>query len=631
MPVKNKDTVVKRVNSFQEKDNAKLNEKWWKVKKENMYGHIKMVTDEIINDLAIRRRMNYFFSTLYNDIGASYTSSPSINLYYNRAAIDGNAITSSRMTMNVLQNVIDTAVSLIAKNKPKPEFVTDGAKSYNVKVRGKKLTKYVGGVFEKNKIYQICQRVFQDSCIYGTGAIKIFASEGEIKAEWVFIEEILVNELDGMNQDPTQLHQRKYIPRDVLIEQFPDYEEKINSAAQISGSASTFSDSDLIPVTESWHLPSGKKAKDGKHVISIDNCTLFLEDYKKDYFPILFYRWANQTLGFWGRGISHEIWKSQIEVDTLLRLVQQSMRLVGGPIIAVESGSNISEEHITSNRVAKIVEYAAVPPAYLTPPTIQPEILQHLQFLIAKMYEVAGVSEANATGNKPKGVESSVAIESVSDIASGRFQCNSQAYEDLHLDIARVIVDLSTDLLQDNKSLSIFTKDKKGGKRLDFKEAVVDLEDCEIQVFPVSGLPNTPAGRMDKLMEYVDRGAMTTTQMMDIVDYPDLEDTTSLETASLNLTQQILSNIKEYGEYIAPGPYLELETAYRMSALEVDRATLENVEEANIKLLQRWCNECKDALDDLKAEQAASQPAPQPAPMQAAPNPNMQQPMTQGQ
>lgn len=596
------------IKQYQE-DDAQGTPRWWLEPKDQVHASVWSVTQEILLNLTVRRRMNYFFATLYNDVGSAFTASQNVNLYYNKTALDGNALANGRMTANILQNVVDTATALIAKNKPKPQFVTDGAKDYGTKVRGKKLTKYTEGLFDKLKIYEITQRVFQDACIYGTGALKIFEVDGELKAEWVFIEEVLVDDLEGMHQDPQQLHQRKFVQRDILLNQFPEYEEEIKACSAVAGSVGTYSTADIIPVIESWHKPSGPKAKDGKHSICIENCTLFFEDYKKDYFPILLFRWANQTLGFWGRGICHEIWKLQVEVDTLLRLVQQSMRLVGGPTLAVESGSNISEDHITSNRVAKVIEYTVTPPQYMIPPTTQPEIFNHINFLITKMYEIPGVSESNATGQKPAGVNSGVAIREVNDIASGRFEIIGQHYEALHLDIARIMVDLSADLAKSGKSPNILTKDKRGASRLDFKECQVDINDMELQLFPVSGLPSTPAGRLDQLMDYAQAGYLSKEQVMDIVDFPDLEDTVSLETAALHLTQEILSNIKEGKEYIEPGPYLDLNLAYRMVCLEIDRSQLQKVDEADIDRLRDWADQCQDLI-------SASQQQIQPQEMQ---------------
>lgn len=612
MPIKNKGLSPVKTQKEYVDDKLQTSHHWWKVPKEEVYASIFAVCDSILINLSVRRRQNWFFSNLYNDVGAALSSSQIVNLYYNNAAYEGNS-SNSRMTLNVIQSAVDAATAMIAKSKPKPEFITDGAKNYSTKVKAKKATKYVEGVFEEAKIYDKGKRAFNSSGVFGTGAIKLFPSDNKISAEWVYIEEILVDDLEGMHQTPQQIHQRKFMQRNEIIAAFPKYAEKIAATPAIAAGGATFSTADLIPVIESWHLPSGKKSKDGLHTICVENCTLLSEEYAKDYFPIFFLRWANQTLGFWGRGICHETWKLQLELDTLLRLAQQSMRLVGGPIIAVEAGSNIAEDHITSNRVAKIVEFSTSPPTYLIPPTLQPEIFQHIQFLKQAIFDIAGVSQAHATGQKDPTLKSAIAQREALDQATSRFEIISQAYDDLFIDMAKAIIDMSADL--DNPSVLVSEKGKS--KRLSFKDIKMDVDEYKIQVFPISGLPSTPEGRMDKLTEWAQAGYISREQVMDIANFPDLEEVVSLETAAYNLTQEILSNIKEYGKYMPPGPYLDLPTAFKMVNLEIDRSQLDGVDEDNIDLLRKWSNRVKSLMDE------AQPPAP-PQPDQSQGTPSQQ-------
>jgi hypothetical protein len=402
-----------------------------------------------------------------------------------------------------------------------------------------------------------------------------------------------------MHEQPLQLHQRKFRQRDEVLAMFPKFKEEIMGAEQVAGGTATFSTADIIPVIESWHLPSGKRAGDGYHTICIQNATLFSEKYTKDYYPIFFFRWAHQTLGFWGRGISHEIWKLQRELDMILQTIQRAQRLVGGPIIAVEAGSNIAEDHLTSNKLAKIVEYTQTAPQYLDPPCVQPELYEHAQYLEDRMYKVTGVSQTQATGTKDPTLKSAVAQREAADQAAGRFEIVGQRWERFFLTLADAVVDMSDEL--DEPTVLVGTK--SGAELIDFRKAKIAREKRRLQLFPVSGLPNTPAGRLDQLMDYAQAGYLSKEQVMDIVDFPDLEDTVSLETAALHLTQEILSAIKEDGKYIEPGPYLNLELAYKMACLEVDRSELQHVKEEHIDLLRQWA----DAVNELRTAASAQQ------------------------
>lgn len=592
----------------EDKQKGTASQRWWLLPKDKIHEGVWPVTDTIIKSMAQRSRMNLFFASLYNDsaIGSN-------NVYYNRSVIDGASAISTGLTLNAMQNCIDTACAIIAKNKPKPQALTDGSKDYETKVKGKELTKYLDGVFDETKIHTKTQLAFKDGCIYGTGYIKLFIDGDKIKCERLFVEEVLVDDLEGMHETPTQKTQRKFIARDVLIAQFPEYESYIRGCEEIVAGSKYLSTADLLDVRESWHLRSGKKAKDGLHTICIQNCTLFVEEYKKDFYPIIPWRWEYQPIGFYGRGICHETWKLQRDLDITLQTIQRSQRLVSGPIVAVESGSNISEDHLTSNKLGKIVEYSVTPPQFLTPPAVNAELYNWVQFLRDQIFEVAGVSQAAATGQKPKEVKSAVAIREVNDMTAGRFEIIGQRWEDFHLDIARVILDLSADLYDKKPDLSVMTTEKGSAKRINFKDVCADLDEFKLQLFPVSGLPNTPAGRLDQLMDWAEAGYLAREQVMDIADFPDLEDTTSLETASLHLTQQILSNIKLKGKegYIPPGPYLSLPEAYRMSSLEIDRAKLQNVKEDHIEQLMKWNDAVNELMMQAKAQQMMTPPAQQ--------------------
>lgn len=603
MPIQADQTRRKTIYTQPEKDKGRASQRWWLLPDEKVFEGVFAVCEDILTNLATRRRMNYFFAALYNDTGASFMASRNVNLYYNRTALDGNAMLNSSITLNVLQNVIDSATATIAKNKPKPQFVTDGSGDFAVKVRGKKLTKYVEGVFDDIDIYHVAQRVFTDACIYGTGALKLYEDGDKLCAENLFIEEILIDDLEGMHESPGQIHQRKFYRRDEVLAMFPKFKEEIAGAESVSGGTATFSTADIIQVIESWHLKSGRRASDGLHTICISNATLLCEKYTKNYYPIFFFRWAYQTFGFWGRGICHEVWKLQRELDIIYQTIQRSQRLVGGPIICVETASNVTEDHITSNRLAKVLEFTNTKPEFLTPPCVQDELYAHADRIEDRMYKVTGVNQMAATGTKDPTIKSAVGQREAADQAAGRFELVGQRWEKLFLDIARAVVDMSGDI----QDASVLANTKKGAVRINFKDAKVDLEQCRLQLFPVSGLPSTPAGRLDQLMDYAQAGYLSKEQVMDVVDWPDLDDTVSLEIASLHLTQDILSSIKEDGKYIEPGPYLNLPLAYKMACLEVDRAQLQHVEEAHIDLLRKWADAVHDLMDQASQQAAEAQ------------------------
>ena len=122
--------------------------------------------------------------------------------------------------------------------------------------------------------------------------------------------------------------------KEVLKQMFPEYKALIDQASDTYNKFATppYGDgADLVRVIESWHLPSGEEAKDGKHTICISNATLLDEKYEKDYFPFVFFRWGLRPVGFFGQGLAEQLQGLQLEINKLLRTIQVSMHLVSIP------------------------------------------------------------------------------------------------------------------------------------------------------------------------------------------------------------------------------------------------------------------------------------------------------------
>ena len=106
---------------------------------------------------------------------------------------------------------------------------------------------------------------FQDACIFGTGCLKIFIEDGEIKTERVMIEEIKIDDVESFYAKPRQIHQVKYVQKSVLKETFPGFDLQIDQATNTDDNSfqdyqsSTYKD--MIKVVESWHLKSDQKQK----------------------------------------------------------------------------------------------------------------------------------------------------------------------------------------------------------------------------------------------------------------------------------------------------------------------------------------------------------------------------------
>ncbi len=588
--------------------------RWWLEPDERLYAAIDNSVTTIESAQSTRRLNTIKFARLYGNYEAL-----SFPYAVNRGA--GGQDSSNRVTLNIIQSVIDAVSAKIAKDQPKVSFVTTGANDYFLKLRANNLTKYMSGLFKQAEVYQNAELVFRDACVLGTGYIKVLEDQGQIKTEWCAMDEIRVDELDGLKQKPRSMHQIKLISRDMLCYQFPEKAEQIKSAqSAIMGKIALESTVDMMRVIESWHLPSTKESKDGLHAITIENCTLFSEDYVKEYFPIVPFRWMNKPLGYFGRSITEEILSIQIEINKILRTIQQSQELAAVPIIFVPNGSEIPEDVLLSNTIARMVPFSGnQPPMFVVPTAQNPEVYQHLNSFIQWAYQIVGLAQTSAAGMKPAGVDSAVAIREVSDIETGRFAQVALRWEQFFVDLARVAVDMSKDLYTKNTDLKVSVSEKKILKEISWKDVDITDNPFDIQTFPTSQLPDTPAGRIQTITEYIQNQWISKERGMELLNLdPDLEGEVNQQTASLRLTEKWLSEMVEDGIMHKPEAYMNLQLAQSVSIGVYNQLLIDNCPEDRLDLVRQFIMDVSDLLNP---------PAPPEMPMApGAMDPNMMPP-----
>jgi len=572
---------------------------WWVEDEESYFNHVNQIVENINKNQNYRHLNNIKYARLYQnmEVMGFYGS-----LYSRTANANFN---TNRLTLNVVKSAIDTCSAKISKNKPKPMFLTSGG-DWKQQKKAKDLNKYIEGLFYEMQIYKEGQKAFVDAGVMGTGALKFFTQDGKLKSERVLIDEIIVDDSEGMYGTPQTLYQVKYVSRDILRNTFEGYDEKINSASSgVSADSYNTASADLIKVTEAWHL-----GDQGKHTICISNCTLFSEDWDKNYFPFAFFRWCPRIVGFYGTGIAEEILGIQLEINKTLRNIQRAIELNAVPRWLVENSSQINIAHL-QNEISSIVKYSNVKPEPFVAPAMSQEVYQYLENLYRKAFEIVGVSQLSAMAQKPAGLNAGVALREYNDIESERFILQGQRWEQFFLDAAKICIDMSRDLYETNKNLYVNVKQKKFIEKIKWKDVDLDEDSYIMQAWPVSMLPSTPAGKLEKITELTQAGYIDQEQAKSLLDFPDLEQYMNVANSSLEDLNMIISQMIDDGVYTSPEPYMNLEQCISTTQSYYLFGKTQNVPEERLELLRQFIDDCQQLLQ-------RAQPAPEPMPVDQA-------------
>jgi len=547
--------------------------RWWLQPEDQIFQHVQGLLATLETRQSARRFNNARWLRLYSN----YDSLALHGGAYARMMPGGGSYASRsyRFTLNVVESCIDAAAAKISKSKPLPRVVTDKG-NFKQQKRARNMTKYLKGLIGELDLYTVCQQVFVDGCIWGTGALKIFVENGEIKAKRVMIDDIVVDEEDGRDGDPRQLHQRSLVNRDVLCEMFPEFKNEILRA---SGSPNTemFSpmNGDLVSLTESWHLPSGPDADDGLHTICTDNATLFSEKWTLNKFPFAFFRWKPRPLGFYGMGIGEQIAALQVEINKICMLIQESIQRMAKPNVFVQNNSDIIATQI-SEVVGAIIKTNGPPPTVMVPQAQSAEVYQWLENLYNKAYQITGISQLSAQSQKPAGLNSGAAIREFLDIESTRFELVGQRYEKLFMDVSDLLIHWSRELYQSNPKLASRAKGGSTIESIEWGEADMDSDAFVMEMFPVSSLPNSPEGRLETITQLTQAGYLSKETSFELLDFPDLAEEVSLQVASIQHARMVVDKARWEGKVLQPIPewniaaVIELAHQNYLDALQMD-------------------------------------------------------------
>jgi len=621
-------TSAPKTITFKTKDalaNLKGSFKWWLAKDK------KMLKDQVLTTAAYLKesqaylyRQTAIYARLYGNMSLfSFIGS-------NISKMDTmTGLPADRPTFNLVQSCIDTTVARITQSRPAPVFLTE-AGDYKERRLAEQLNNFILGEFYQTKAYDKVALMLRDAEVTGTGVLKVYeTSDHKVGLDRVLKTELLVDPNDSMYGEPRQMFQMKIIDRDVLKDICPEYKSIIDGAevAYPDNSAeSSKTIADQVIVVEAWHLPSGKDATDGRHVMACSSGVILDETYNKDRFPFVFLHYSPRLLGFWAQGLAEQLMGTQLEINSLLYQISKAIKLVGVPRVFVEAGSKVTKASF-NNDVGAIIEFRGVKPSYEVAPCVPQELYAQLQRLIDYGYQQCGVSALQASSEKPAGLNSGEAIRSYDDISSDRLAYTSRQYDNVFVDLTHAITDLAKDIAEEQGKYQTVYPNKDGTKQIDLPDIDMIQDPFVVQIFNQSSLPKDPAGRMQKIAEMIQAGMISIKEGRRLLDYPDLDQVERLANASEERIYQILDKIVEDGEYTPPDPFMDLQLANDLSVQYYNLYCAAKLEEDKAEQLRTFFNQVQ-TLKQAAMPPAAPGMAPgAPNPPQATPQPLPQSPL----
>lgn len=462
------------------------------------------------------------FNIELNDLKDDYST----NLF---SATFGESDINYPIQENIVKSCVETLVSKIASQKAHPFFNTVNGTFKDVQIV-REAQHFFDIYYQEMNINKIVSDTFRDACIFNTGVVYI--NRGERKVERVMPWQVFIDPAEySYNHLTKAVYKRTKFPVSLIRD------SKLYNAAVKHNLQS-------ITYYLYWDL------NDGKLITFVPELNYKTEEtLPYNQLPFIFIFYDTPVKGTNGLSIPDLLRGIQIEINNVVRKIREACDLSAAMTYFVPENSTIKTSKLT-NRTGEIVTYTPTgdsgsPITVATPAFVDPQNIEWLSALKQDAYELVGISQLSATSQKPAGLNSGIALQSMEDIESDRFETQLNSVLRLYTDIAKSII-------------NVFPADEPILPRNIFRKNVswadiVNLRnDMSIQFTSIDSLSKDPSTKLQQIQALVSAGFISPAKASTLLQMPDIEQGYNFINSAENAVLQVIDNCIYNNTYEIP-------------------------------------------------------------------------------
>jgi hypothetical protein len=523
------------------------------------------------------RRYNYTpFADLEN------ISNPSVVGYYEQPA-EIEEDTTQTPQINIIKSCIDTLTSKIAQSKVRPFFNTQNGTFKDIQTV-KQAQAFFDLYYDLQNVNKKVSEAFRDSCIFEKGCIYIDEVTKEISKALPW--QVFVRPAEVTYGKITRVYyERKDYPTTLLDEKLVKKANAENCDYVIYG----------IYYDTFNHIKA----------ILINNQVVDTIPYAPSKVPFIFLHYCSPIVGDTSQSIVDMLNSIQLEIDNLMMKIKDASQLNPALTFCVPKGSSVKTSQL-NNRVGQILEYNATPNmtgspvTVATPAFIDGQYMQLVEELKQSAYELVGISQLSAMSTKPTGLNSGVALSTMENIESDRFETQLNQVIRAYVDIAKTCIEVfpeeDTILPEDNQRLSI-----------KWKDIVEESNKMVVQFSAADSLSKDPSTKLQQLQMLAQTGIIPQTRIAQFMELPDIQSGYSLSNNAINAVLTCINDCIEKDNFEVPDyiPFLMLKEEIINTQLSLKAAaSTENDNKADIDKLTKLYERVESKEADWQADQA---------------------------
>lgn len=528
-----------------------------------------------------------------------YESTPRLNIeniknpnvvgYYNGIS-ELNEDTTATPNLNVIKSCIDTLSSKIAQSKVRPFFNCVNGSFKDIQTV-KSAQQFFDQYYDAEDVNKKVSEAFRDACIFENGYVFIDVDTKKIDKAlpWQVYER--PSELSYGKVTRTYFERKDYpvtlLPAKVLNE----IKDKLGFNEY---------------VTYGLYFDTVNKIK----VYYVPEYDFILEEpFEAERTPFIRIYYNCPVSGNTSNSVVDMLYTIQLEINTLMNKIKDASQLNIAMTYLIPKGSGLKTGQL-NNRIGNIIEYEPTsnmtgsPVTVSTPSFIDPQYMQLLNELIAKAYELVGISALSAQSKKPTGLNSGIALSTMEDVESERFETQLNQVIKSYVDIARTC-------------LEVFPKDEdilpEVTTRMTIKwgDIVEESKKMQIQFSSADALSKDPSQKLQQLIALAQAGVIPQSRISQFMEIPDLQGGYSIANNAINAVMSIIqdcvnNDVFDIPEYI-PLSLLEDEILNTQLSLRAANYEMNRESIAKLSTLYSMCIEKEKALAEEAQKDAMAE------------------------
>lgn len=440
-----------------------------------------------------------------------------------------NGESTNNVNENVIRSCIDTLTSKIACQKVRPFFnsVNGSWKDFELCTQAQQ---FFDVLFDEYNVNDIVTLAFKDACIFERGMVYVSNTGIERMLPWT----VYTNPAeDSYNRNTELLWECKKYPKALL-----PFDIKTSQ--------------DLITYTRYWNT----KEKVFYTWIPEANYNQ-VETYEKEL-PFVQIYYNKPLFGSSCSSVVDVLFGIQDQIDNLIRTCAIAAKRNMPKTYWVPEGTDVKAGSL-NNEVGQVIPYRPIPGASGVPVICDEQRIIDPQYrdLIDKYkqdaYELVGISQLSATSQKPQGLNSGIALSTMENIESDRFETQLNQVIRCYVDLAKKCINIL-----DAKELIL--PQEKTRTMLNWEDLISAAKSFNIQFSAAESLSKDPSTKLQQLQSLAQAGIIPQSHIAKYLELPDIESAYNITTNALNAVMSLIKETIEGDEVPVIPPYIPIPT-----------------------------------------------------------------------